>query len=85
MTEMIIKDLAKWIKQNAGTIVDCIEGCLLDNLMVDCKRGTAYIFEEYVNANSSRYHAYWIKYGPHSPKFNFVYDMWERLAATQAE
>ena len=51
-------DLDKWIHQNKGEYIDCIEGCLLDNLLIACKGGTAVVFEKYVNSNSSCYEVY---------------------------
>ena len=48
-------DFEKWEKQNNATIIDCSEGCLLDSLVYETKRGTAFFFEHYLNANSSGY------------------------------
>ena len=48
-------DFEKWEKQNNAQIIDCYEGCLLDGLVYDCKRGTAFFFEHYLNPNSSGY------------------------------
>ena len=84
MTEFILRgiNIDKWIAQNHGEVVEVVEGCLLDNLIIDCNRGTAYIFEEYVSPWSSRYHVYFLKYGPHRPIYNFIYEMWENLRAS---
>ena len=48
-------DLEKWIFQNKAVVLDCLEGCLLDNLLLECKRGYAAIYEHYLNSNSSNY------------------------------
>ena len=45
--------LEKWIFQNAAEVIDCVEGCLLDNYLVKAKNGFAMILETYANSNSS--------------------------------
>ena len=50
--------LEKWIHQNAGEIIDFVEGCLLDNYLISCKNGTAAVLETYLNPNSSGYTVY---------------------------
>ena len=59
---LAIGQFDKWMKQNKGTIIDYKEGCLLDNFVVACKRGYAYVFEQYRNANSSDNVFYFIPY-----------------------
>lgn len=61
MTEGIIKNLSKWEKQNNAFIMDYEDGCLLDNFVFDCKKGIAFIFENYVNPNQSCYHMYFFR------------------------
>ena len=58
MTEMRIKELDKWIHQNNGEVIDIAEGSLIDNIIIDCKRGTCFIFEEYKTEWTSAYHAF---------------------------
>lgn len=56
------KNLNKWLHQNRPIeTIDCIEGCLLDNIYVGTKRGFAMITEQYVNAYSSTYKVEWEK------------------------
>lgn len=57
--------LEKWIHQNAGEIDEIVEGCLLDSLLIACKRGYAALYEKYVNAYESTYEVYFqpYKYG----------------------
>lgn len=48
--------MEKWMHQNGasytGTIV---EGCLLDNFVLVCRRGFAAVYEHYLNCWSSNY------------------------------
>ena len=48
--------LDKWLHQNKAhyTGAGC-EGCLLENFIVETKRGYAAIYEHYLNPNSSDY------------------------------
>lgn len=64
ITHFIIKPwhLEKWIHQNAGEIDEIVEGCLLDNLLIACKRGYAALYEKYVNAYESTYEVYFQPY-----------------------
>lgn len=55
------KEYHKWIIQNKAVAVDCAEGCLLDNLLCDCKNGIAFLFETYLSANSSDYTVYFFR------------------------
>ena len=49
-------NLEKWLHQNDGTYTgDFMEGCLLDNFIVETKRGYAVFYEHYVNEWSSVY------------------------------
>ena len=61
MTIMKIHNLEQWAEQNHAESIDFIEGCLLDNIWYSCKRGEAFIFEEYLNANSSGYKCYFFR------------------------
>lgn len=81
------KQLDKWVHQNRGEYIECVEGCLLDNYVIDCKRGIAFVFEEYLNSWSSTYHVYWVKRGEYLTmselslwdKIGYLYDEWEAL------
>ena len=50
--------LEKLIYQNKGEIIDCVEGCLLDNLLIETKRGYMALIETYVNCWTSCYTLY---------------------------
>lgn len=58
MTTMRIKELDKWIHQNNGEVIDIAEGSLIDNMIITCKRGICFIFEEYANCWTSCYRGY---------------------------
>jgi len=47
--------LNKWLYQNNAFIIDFSEGCLLDNMLIETKRGIAAIYEKYINPNLSGY------------------------------
>lgn len=53
--------LEKFIKQNHGEIMDCVEGCLLDSLLIATPRGVAAIYEKYETAWSSIFLVEWEK------------------------
>ena len=49
-------NLQKWMHQNAAEYTgDFVEGCLLDNFVLICRRGFAAVYESFVNPNMSRY------------------------------
>lgn len=51
----------KCIAQSGGVIIDCIEGCLLDDLLYETRRGYLAFMETFQNANSSIYTMYFDK------------------------
>ena len=81
MKTMRINNLEQWIAQNDAFTLDCIEGCLLDNFFVACRRGIAFIFEEYQNANSSAYVCYFFRHNEvGSSEYKTAADRWEAIA-----
>ena len=50
--------LEKLIYQNKGEIIDCVEGCLLDNLLIETKRGYMALIETYETCWTSYYTLY---------------------------
>lgn len=49
--------LEKWMHQNKACFTGtAIDGCLLDNFVVDTEKGFAVFYESYVNPNQSRYY-----------------------------
>lgn len=84
MTQFIWYDtLEKFERQNKAECVDVIEGSLLDNLLYECKRGTAFIFEERLNCWSSAYRVYFVPYKeqPASPAYDDLLMKWKKLAS----
>ena len=77
-TEFILRDFDTWAAQNASECIDCVEGCLLDNLVMACKRGTAFLFEEYANEWTSRYHVYFIPYKEQDSNGDYS-RLWDRF------
>ena len=47
--------LSKWLEQNKAELIDAYDGCLLDNVLYQCKNGVAAFYEQYVNPNESEY------------------------------
>lgn len=73
--------LEKWKHQNRAVYTgDFVEGCLLDNYVVACKRGFAAVYEHYVNPNMSDYR---IEFQPGAAQeiFRRWYDFEERANA----
>ena len=60
--KMSVTNFEKWIHQNAAEIIDCAEGCLLDNYLLHTRRGVAAVYEHYVNPNMSDYRVYFAAY-----------------------
>lgn len=49
-------ELKKWMHQNKAEYTgDCVEGCLLDNFVLACKRGFAAVYEHTLNCWTSDY------------------------------
>ena len=50
------KKLEKWMHQNGASYTGTmVEGCLLDNFVLICKRGYAAVYEHYLNCWNSDY------------------------------
>ena len=62
MKRFLLNDPEKWMHQNqAGTTGDFVEGCLLDNFIVQCKHGVAALYEHYCNCWSSCYEVHFAR------------------------
>lgn len=49
-------ELKRWMHQNRAEYTgDIIVGCLLDNFVLECKRGFAAVYEHYLNEWTSDY------------------------------
>lgn len=84
-TEFRLHEFEKWLKQNDGNIIDCFEGCLLDNYIVYCKNGIAIIFEEYVNSCSSCYKVYFFRHNKtDSEDYKRIENEWYKLSELEA-
>ena len=59
--------LDMFLHQNKGEVIDCVEGCLLDNLLINAKRGTIALYEHYVNCWTSNYE---VKFAPYKTEEN---------------
>jgi hypothetical protein len=54
---MTASNLEKFLHQNRANIIDCFEGCLLDNLLCYTKHGGIMaIYERYINCWTSGYY-----------------------------
>jgi len=76
-------DVEKWMAQNDAECLDIAEGCLLDHLVMACKRGTAFLFAESANTWSSVYHVYFIPYKDETDNPDYS-ALWDRFYAIQA-
>ena len=50
--------IEKLMHQNRGEIIDIIEGCLIDNYLINTKRGYMAIIESFVNTCTSNHTIY---------------------------
>ena len=82
MTEAYVNNLEKLVKQNDAEIIDGFDGCLLDNMLYQAKRGVFAIYEAYVNPNMSRY---FFKFARSKEDIDNLYMEWEtrRTAAEE--
>ena len=72
------KNLEKWLHQNHGTYTgDFVEGCLLDNFIVETKRGYAVFYEHYVNEWSSVYRVEFQAFK--ETRCNELFDRWNKF------
>lgn len=65
--------LEKLLYQNRGEIIDCTEGCLLDNLLIETKRGYMALIETYETCWTSYYTLYF------SRDFNRVQTVFDEI------
>ena len=48
-------NIEKFLHQNKGEIISCIDGTLIDNYLIENKRGYIILMETYVNCWTSNY------------------------------
>lgn len=69
-----IGDMNKWIHQNNAEYTgDFVDGVLADSFMLSCKRGTAAVYEHYLNSWSSDYIVLFVPYSDEK-RTNQLYD-----------
>lgn len=64
-------DVDKWIKQNAGTVIDIVDGVLIDNLLIETKRGYAALIERPTTEWTSAYTLY---FSTDDAAYDYFYD-----------
>ncbi len=72
--------LSKWLEQNKAELIDAYDGCLLDNVLYQCKNGVAAFYEQYVNPNESEYVVEFARDND-TKAMNEVKDKWYELQA----
>ena len=77
-SEFILRDFDTWAAQNNAECIDIVEGCLLDNLVMACKRGICFLFEVYQNEWCSKWHAYFIPYKEQDTNGDYS-RLWDRF------
>lgn len=77
--------LEKWIHQNtAGYTGDFFQGVLLDNFVLSCRRGYAFLYENYVNSNMSNYLVKFLPYKAPQIVFNALFGEFYDLEKMEA-
>ena len=64
-------NVEKFIHQNDAEIIDGVDGCLLDDILLYARRGLIAIFETYVNPNLSAYTVHF------STDADEIYRLWD--------
>lgn len=74
-------NLEKFLHQNGADIIDCFDGCLLDNLLCVTKNGgTMAIYERYINCWTSGYYIEYTKDKEEAIKICRDFEMLSRCA-----
>ena len=82
MREFIVNDMDKWMHQNNAHYTGAFfEGNLLDNYVLDCKRGYAAVYERPMNEWSSVPH---VKFAPYKDRAA-VDALWSEFYGRQDE
>lgn len=69
----------KWMYQNSAIVEDFLDGCLLDNMLLQTRRGVAFVKETALNVWSSTYTLYFAAYKD-AGAVDAVYNMWSEFA-----
>ena len=71
--------IEKWMHQNSAIVEDFLDGCLLDNMLLQTRRGVAFVKETVLNTWSSTYTLYFAAYKD-AGAVDAVYNMWSEFA-----
>ena len=72
-------NLDKFLYQNRAEVIDCIEGCLLDNLLCYTRRGIMMIREHYLNCYSSDYEVSFVPFKATKGEHDDIFKAFEAL------
>ena len=78
VSEFILRDLETWQAQNNAECIDFVEGCLLDNMVMKCKRGICFLFEIPANEWCSKWRCYFIPYKEQDSNGDYS-RLWDRF------
>lgn len=77
--------LNKWCGQNKGEYTgDFVDGCLLDNFIIACNRGYAFVYEHYLNPWASDYLVKFCQYDD-KPAMDNLWKEWDAFTALSSE
>ena len=81
-----IGEMNKWIHQNnAECTGDFVEGVLADSFILACKRGTAAVYEHYLNEWSSNYMVLFVPYTDKNGTIALYEDFYEYAEICEKE
>ena len=80
ITTFKLYDVDKWFHQNAASIDDCLDGCLLDNFLISCTNGVAVVLEHAETTQSSCYLVKFARYD-NIKAVNEIYSIWDDFTA----
>lgn len=86
MRKFVVRDFGRWFHQNGARYTGAFfEGVLLDNFILECRRGYAACYEHPLNASSS---VYQVEFAPFAnwdacmELFDRFYEKYDENAAT---
>ena len=81
-----IGEMNKWIHQNNAEYTgDFVEGVLADSFILACKRGTAAVYEHYLNEWSSNYMVLFVPYTDKNGTIALYEDFYEYAEICEKE
>lgn len=78
--ELNPSQLDKWMHQNGATVIDCREGCLQDNLLLETNRGYALLLEHAKGTWYSSLDLYFE--AAREDKKSLLWDFWDEWSAS---